>query len=316
MPSDLPFRSLTELARLLRRRRDPLARDRRSLPRAHRRARPSPARLHRRLSRRRTRRADAADLELQVGPCARAAPRAADRAQGPAPPAGAPDDRRLEELARADLRSHGDRRRTPRRGRDDSHRQDAHGRIRVRRLGPQPADGGAVEPVGLRTHRVAGGSSSGSAVAVAAGLVPAAIGSDTGGSIRIPAALCGITGLKPTYGLVSLHGAVPLSTTLDSIGPLARTVEDAALLTATMAGPDPRDPATRRAAPFGFDAALARDPDGATPGSHADHRGRARAVPGVHAARRRPRLPATPSPRCAASARPSRKRASRSTSTT
>ena len=123
--------------------------------------------------------------------------------------------------------------------------------------------GAPWNPWDAQTHRVAGGSSSGSAVAVAAGLVPAAIGSDTGGSIRIPAALCGITGLKPTYGLVSLHGAVPLSTTLDSIGPLARTVEDAALLTATMAGPDPRDPATRGVPPFGFDSTLARDPDGA-----------------------------------------------------
>jgi aspartyl-tRNA(Asn)/glutamyl-tRNA(Gln) amidotransferase subunit A len=123
--------------------------------------------------------------------------------------------------------------------------------------------GAPWNPWDAHTHRVAGGSSSGSAVAVAAGLVPAAIGSDTGGSIRIPAALCGITGLKPTYGLVSLYGAVPLSTTLDSIGPLARTVEDAALLTATMAGPDPRDPATRGAPRFDLGPVLASDPDGA-----------------------------------------------------
>ena len=108
---------------------------------------------------------------------------------------------------------------------------------------------------------MAGGSSSGSAVAVAGGLAPAAIGSDTGGSIRIPAALCGLTGLKTTYGLVSLHGAVPLSTTLDSIGPLAHTVDDAALLTAAMAGPDPRDPATLGAPRVDFAAALAGDPD-------------------------------------------------------
>ncbi len=111
------------------------------------------------------------------------------------------------------------------------------------------------------THRVAGGSSSGSAVAVAAGLCPAAIGSDTGGSIRIPAALCGITGLKPTYGRVSLYGAVPLSGTLDSIGPLARTVEDAALLTAAMAGPDPHDPATLGAPRGDLEAALAGEAD-------------------------------------------------------
>jgi aspartyl-tRNA(Asn)/glutamyl-tRNA(Gln) amidotransferase subunit A len=110
-------------------------------------------------------------------------------------------------------------------------------------------------------HRVAGGSSSGSAVAVAGGLCPAAIGSDTGGSIRIPAALCGITGLKPTYGRVSLYGAVPLSGTLDSIGPLAHTVEDAARLTAAMSGPDPRDPATLGAPRGDLEAALAGEPD-------------------------------------------------------
>jgi aspartyl-tRNA(Asn)/glutamyl-tRNA(Gln) amidotransferase subunit A len=110
-------------------------------------------------------------------------------------------------------------------------------------------------------HRVAGGSSSGSAVAVAAGLAPAAIGSDTGGSVRIPAALCGLTGLKPTYGLVSLHGAVPLSHTLDSIGPLTHSVEDAALLTAAMAGPDPHDPATLTAPRFDLEAALGAPPD-------------------------------------------------------
>ena len=105
------------------------------------------------------------------------------------------------------------------------------------------------------------GSSSGSAVAVASGMVPAAIGSDTGGSVRIPAALCGITGLKTTYGLISLYGAVPLSTTLDSIGPLAHTVDDVALLTAAMAGPDARDPATLGAPQVAFDEALARAPD-------------------------------------------------------
>ena len=88
--------------------------------------------------------------------------------------------------------------------------------------------GAPCNPWDMATHRVAGGSSSGSAVAVAAGLAPAAIGSDTGGSVRIPASLCGITGLKTTFGLVSLHGAVPLSTLLDTIGPLAHTVEDCA----------------------------------------------------------------------------------------
>ena len=111
------------------------------------------------------------------------------------------------------------------------------------------------------THRVPGGSSSGSAVAVAAGLVPAAIGSDTGGSVRIPASLCGLTGLKTTYGLISLAGVLPLSTTLDSIGPLTHSVDDAALITAAMAGPDPRDPGTRDAPHVDFAAALATEPD-------------------------------------------------------
>ena len=118
--------------------------------------------------------------------------------------------------------------------------------------GRNPPMGAPWNPWDLRTHRVAGGSSSGSAVAVAAGMAPAAIGSDTGGSIRIPSALCGLTGLKPTYGLVSLYGAVPLSATLDSIGPLARSVDDAALLVAAMAGPDPHDPATLNAPAVDF----------------------------------------------------------------
>jgi aspartyl-tRNA(Asn)/glutamyl-tRNA(Gln) amidotransferase subunit A len=121
--------------------------------------------------------------------------------------------------------------------------------------------GAPWNPWDTNTHRVAGGSSSGSAVAVAGGLSPAAIGSDTGGSIRIPAALCGLTGLKTTYGLISLHGAVPLSTTLDSLGPITHSAEDAALLTAAMAGPDPHDPSTLAAPRFDLDAALASDLD-------------------------------------------------------
>jgi aspartyl-tRNA(Asn)/glutamyl-tRNA(Gln) amidotransferase subunit A len=116
--------------------------------------------------------------------------------------------------------------------------------------------GAPWNPWDTSVHRIAGGSSSGSAVAVAAGLAPAAIGSDTGGSVRIPAAACGLTGLKPTYGLISLYGVVPLASTLDSIGPLAHTAEDAALLTAAIAGPDPGDPATLGVPRFDLGQAL------------------------------------------------------------
>lgn len=87
-----------------------------------------------------------------------------------------------------------------------------------------------------------GGSSSGPATAVAAGLCPLAIGADGGGSIRIPAAFCGVVGIKPTYGRVSEHGAAPLTWTLAHLGPLAATAADAALGYAILAGPDPRDP--------------------------------------------------------------------------
>jgi aspartyl-tRNA(Asn)/glutamyl-tRNA(Gln) amidotransferase subunit A len=91
-------------------------------------------------------------------------------------------------------------------------------------------------------QRITGGSSSGSASAVAARACFGSIGSDTGGSIRVPAAICGVSGLKPTYGRVSRHGALPRSWSLDAIGPLARTVEDCALLMSTIAGRDALDP--------------------------------------------------------------------------
>lgn len=104
-------------------------------------------------------------------------------------------------------------------------------------------------PWDLAVHRVPGGSSSGSGVAVAAGLAPAAIGTDTGGSVRIPAAFCGIVGLKVTAGRISTHGVLPLSTTLDTPGPMTRSVEDAALLYRVLAGPDEHDPQTLGPAP-------------------------------------------------------------------
>ena len=93
-------------------------------------------------------------------------------------------------------------------------------------------------------ERITGGSSGGSAAAVAAGLCYAALGSDTGGSIREPAAFCGIVGLKPTYGRVSTHGVLPLSWSLDHIGPMTRTVLDAAILLQAIAGYDPDDTAS------------------------------------------------------------------------
>jgi aspartyl-tRNA(Asn)/glutamyl-tRNA(Gln) amidotransferase subunit A len=102
--------------------------------------------------------------------------------------------------------------------------------------------------------RIPGGSSGGSAAAIAAGLCVASVGTDTGGSIRIPAALCGIVGLKPTFGRVSCHNVVALAPTFDHVGPLARTVEDAALILGIIAGRDPLDTTTLaqpRSKPFG-----------------------------------------------------------------
>jgi Asp-tRNA(Asn)/Glu-tRNA(Gln) amidotransferase A subunit family amidase len=92
------------------------------------------------------------------------------------------------------------------------------------------------------TDHFTGGSSSGSATAVAAGLVPVALGADGGGSIRVPASFCGVFGLKPTYGRVSEHGAAPLCWSVAYLGPIAGTATDAALAYAVMAGPDLRDP--------------------------------------------------------------------------
>ncbi|MEE8110512.1 MAG: amidase [bacterium] len=109
--------------------------------------------------------------------------------------------------------------------------------------------------------RIPGGSSSGSGAAVAGGLVPAALGSDTGGSVRIPAALSGIVGIRPTYGRVSRYGAVPLGPSFDTVGPMTRSVEDTALMLSVIAGHDPLDPSTGTYPVPDYGASLERDRD-------------------------------------------------------
>ncbi len=127
----------------------------------------------------------------------------------------------------------------------------------------------AFGPTGHNTHyghcrnawnpaHITGGSSSGSGTAVAARASYAALGSDTGGSIRLPATFCGVSGIKPTYGRVSRAGAMPLSFTMDTVGPLARTVEDCALLLAALAGADARDPVAEAREVPDYMAQLAR----------------------------------------------------------
>ncbi|MFG1288179.1 amidase [Xanthobacter versatilis] len=133
----------------------------------------------------------------------------------------------------------------------------------------------ALSPTGFNVHYGhglspwntaygAGGSSSGSGAAVAARMVPGALGSDTGGSIRHPSAMCGVTGLKPTHGLVPLYGAMPLAPSLDTIGPLTRTARDAARMMTAIAGPDPRDGATLPAPRLDFEGGLKGDLKGLT----------------------------------------------------
>jgi len=110
--------------------------------------------------------------------------------------------------------------------------------------GTNPLMGAPWNPWDLKTQRVPGGSSSGTGVAIAARLTPAGIGSDTGGSVRIPSAFNGLVGLKVTFGRIGLSGTMLLSWSLDSIGPMARSVEDCALMLNALAAPDPRDPST------------------------------------------------------------------------
>ena len=107
-------------------------------------------------------------------------------------------------------------------------------------------------------HHITGGSSGGSAVAVAGGIVTAALGSDTGGSIRIPASACGIYGFKPSYGRASRHGVLPLSWSLDAPGPLAASLDDIAVLLSCLLGEDAGDAATRGSPPFREKAPLSR----------------------------------------------------------
>jgi aspartyl-tRNA(Asn)/glutamyl-tRNA(Gln) amidotransferase subunit A len=127
-------------------------------------------------------------------------------------------------------------------------------------FGDNPHHGNVDNP--WKPGHVSGGSSSGSGAAVAAGLALGALGSDTGGSIRLPAACCGIVGLKPTYGRVSRAGAMPLSWSLDHLGPMARTVRDTALMLEIIAGRDEHD-ATSSPRPVGaLVAALDRPPVG------------------------------------------------------
>jgi aspartyl-tRNA(Asn)/glutamyl-tRNA(Gln) amidotransferase subunit A len=109
------------------------------------------------------------------------------------------------------------------------------------------------------TDHDTGGSSAGSGVAVAAALCAVSLGEDTGGSVRTPASWCGVAGHRPTWGLVSRHGCIPLSWSLDAPGPLGRTVEDCALLLGIIAGPDPLDPLTARRPVPDYRAALTGD---------------------------------------------------------
>jgi aspartyl-tRNA(Asn)/glutamyl-tRNA(Gln) amidotransferase subunit A len=119
--------------------------------------------------------------------------------------------------------------------------------------------------------RVPGGSSGGSAAAVAAGLVPAALGSDTGGSVRQPAALCGIVGFKPTYGRISRYGLVAFASSLDQVGTMARSVADAAGLLEVVSGHDPRDATSAELPPLKLGESLSEGVDGLRIGVPAEY---------------------------------------------
>ena len=119
--------------------------------------------------------------------------------------------------------------------------------------------------------RTSGGSSSGSGAAASSGMAVAALGSDTGGSVRIPAAFCGLAGIRPTYGRVSRAGVVPLGLSFDTLGPLTRTVEDAAIFLQAMAGPDPLDPTTGKEPPPDFRAWIGEGVGGLTFGVPVNH---------------------------------------------
>ena len=121
------------------------------------------------------------------------------------------------------------------------------------------------------TDRVTGGSSGGSGSSVASGQCMAALGTDTGGSVRIPSGLCGIVGLKPTFGRISRYGVFPLSWSFDTVGPMTRTVRDTALVMNAIAGYDPRDPFSSRTSTGDFTAALGQDIKGTRIGIPKEH---------------------------------------------
>jgi aspartyl-tRNA(Asn)/glutamyl-tRNA(Gln) amidotransferase subunit A len=128
-----------------------------------------------------------------------------------------------------------------------------------------PDYGPALNP--WNEAHTSGGSSSGSGVALAASLAYGSMGSDTGGSLRNPASCCGVVALKPTYGLVSCHGMIPLSWSLDHAGPMTRTVYDNALLLAAVAGHDPKDPASVRSSPSDYTSGIGQGVGGVRIGS-------------------------------------------------